>query len=529
MKQFKVSEGANPNYLAVITKVGEIHPIEGADKICRTIVNGFDIVVGKDTKEGDIVVYVPVESQICEEFLSANNLFEIGEWERNANHDEVGVLMAQVEALKSEGKHDEAEKVYKEAKAKVGYFNKRNRVRIVTLKGIPSNGFIAGVESLVKMNPSLANTDWESLVGTYFNYVGDIEFCKKYIPPVVENDQVRGQGKFNKKMKKLKKFDRLVDGQFSYHYDTQRIDSTNFAKLLKPDDIVTITVKCHGTSHIQGNLLVNRKLSILEKIKKFFGVKINTKEYGNIYSSRSVIKNRYINPGKGHDFYGVDIWGCVNRDFSPFIPKGMTVYGEIVGYLEGSDKMIQKDHDYGCEPGHWKFMPYRITETDENGNVKEWNVTEVDEWTRNLVKEHPELEEKTLFLTILYHGKFADLYPDVDVANHWHENVLEKIKNDTEHFGMELKEPLCHLYEKEAIAAKEALEKAKEQKQSKKVIAKLEKDYQKWEAMRAPREGIVIRIDNDPKSEAFKIKTNAHYNREAIQHDNDEVDIEETA
>ena len=64
-------------------------------------------------------------------------------------------------------------------------------------------------------------------------------------------------------------------------------------------------------------------------------------------------------------------------------------------------------------------------------------------------------------------------------------------------------------------------------KQSKKVIAKLEKDYNKREAMRAPREGIVIRIDDDPKAEAFKIKTNAHYNREAIQHDNDEVDIEE--
>lgn len=516
----------NPNYLATICKVGEMHPIEGADKICRTVVNGFDIVVGKDVKEGDIVIYVPVESQICEKFLSANNLFEIGEWERNANHEEVGVLIAKMNELKSEGKHDEAEEVYKEAKAKVGYFNKRNRVRIVTLKGVASNGFIAGVDALVKMDASLANTNWEELVGTSFDYIGDEEFCKKYIPPIKE-DNPRGQGKYNKKQKKLQRFDRLVADQFRYHYDTQRIDGTNIAKLLHPEDIVTIDVKVHGTSICLGNLLVNRKLTIWEKIKKFFGGKVQTKEYGNIYSSRSVIKNRYINPGKGNDFYGVDIWGCVNRDFSPYIPNGMTVYGEIVGYLESSEKMIQKDHDYGCEVGKWKFMPYRITETDENGNVKEWNVSEVDAWTRNLVKEHPELEEKTMFLTILYHGKLGNLYPDIDVSNHWHENFLERIKNDTEHFGMELKEPLCHLYEKEAMAAKDALEKAKEMKQSKKVIAKLEKDYNKREAMRAPREGIVIRIDDDPKAEAFKIKTNAHYNREAIQHDNDEVDIEE--
>ena len=76
---------------------------------------------------------------------------------------------------------------------------------------------------------------------------------------------------------------------------------------------------------------------------------------------------------------------------------------------------------------------------------------------------------------------------------------------------------------------KEALEKAKAENQSKKVIAKLEKDYQKWEAKRAPREGFVIRVDNDPKAEAWKVKTNAHLNREAIQHDAEEIDIEETA
>ena len=47
--------------------------------------------------------------------------------------------------------------------------------------------------------------------------------------------------------------------------------------------------------------------------------------------------------------------------------------------------------------------------------------------------------------------------------------------------------------------------------------------------MRAPREGIVIRKDDDPIAEAFKLKTAAHYNREAKQHDDGEVDIEETA
>ena len=396
MKKFTFKEGSNPNYIATITKVGEIHPIEGADKICRTVVNGFDIVVGKDTKEGDIVVYVPVETAICDKFLSANNLYEIGEWERNANAAEVGVLLAKVEELKNEGKHDEAENVYKEAKALVGYFNARNRVRIVTLKGIPSNGFVASVQSLVKYDSELANVDWESLVGTQFNYIDDEEFCHKYVPVIKEHSEKNTQKHFNKRMKKVKKFDRLIDDQFVFHYDTVRVDATNFKKSLKPDDVVTLTTKVHGTSIILANVLVNRKLSLWEKIKKLFGAKIQLTEYGNVYSSRNTIKNRYVNEGPIHDFYGVDIWGCVNRDFAPYLGDGMTVYGEVAGYLEGSDKMIQKDHDYGCKPGQWKFMPYRITETDEHGNKKEWNVAEVDAWTRNLVAEHPELADKEL-------------------------------------------------------------------------------------------------------------------------------------
>lgn len=531
MKRFYIDENIknfSPNYIATICKVGEIHPIEGADKISRTVVNGFDIVVGNNTKEGDIVVYVPVESAINEKFLSANNLYEIGEWERNSNCEEVGTLLAKVEELKSEGKFDEAGAVQKEAKALVGYFNKRNRVRIVTLKGIASNGFIASIDSLVKYDPELKDTDWESLVGTQFNTIGEEEFCHKYIPPVKEIPEKNTQKRFSKRMKKIKRFDRLIDGFFKFHYDTIRIDSTNFSKALKPDNIVTLSVKVHGSSVVCGNVLVNRKLSFWEKIKKLFGAKVQLTEYGNVYSSRSVIKNRYINNGTINNFYGYDIWGCVNRDFSPYLDEGMTVYGEIVGYAEGSDKMIQKDHDYGCEVGHWKFMPYRITITDKFGDVKEWNLTDVDAWTRKLVAEHPELEEKVLFLDILYHGKFSDLYKDIPVDENWHDNVLERLKND-KNFYMELKEPMCHLYEKEANAAKLVLEKAKEEKQSKKTIAKLQSDYEKWEAKRAPREGIVIRIDDDPKAEAWKIKTNAHYNREALQHDADEVDIEETA
>lgn len=508
-KRFILKDDANPNYLATICKIGEVTPIEGADKIVKTVVNGYDIVVSKDMKPGTIVVYFPVECAISQDFLSANNLYERSEFFRNANAEEVKSLIEKVEKIGlkqswswdedkgcedpyrklTDAEVEERDRILADIKSMCGFFGKNGRVRILKLRGQYSQGFIAGIDAMTNFIPELADVDWESMVGKQFNFVGDKEICWKYIPPTKEVRSGGGsQREWRKRMKHLQRFDRLIPGQFAYHYDTKML--AEHVAELSPDDKVTISVKVHGTSVIIANILCNRRLSTWEKIKKFFGFKVVEKEYGNIYASRSVIKNQYINPDK-HDFYGGDPWGCVNRDFGPYLDKGMTVYGEIVGYVEGSQSMIQAKHDYGCKPGQWKFMPYRITMTDELGEKTEWNLADVDKWTRDLVAAHPELEDKTMFLTILYHGRFGDLYPDLDESNHWHENVLARMKADRENFLMEEDEPLCK--------------------------------------NKVPREGIVIRIDDDKIVRAWKLKTLRHYGKEAEQHDKGEVDMEETA
>lgn len=56
---------------------------------------------------------------------------------------------------------------------------------------------------------------------------------------------------------------------------------------------------------------------------------------------------------KTRDFYEADVWGEYHDLLVGKIPQDMVVYGEIVGYLTDSDKMIQKDYDYGCEA--WKL------------------------------------------------------------------------------------------------------------------------------------------------------------------------------
>lgn len=489
-KRFVLTENCNPNYLATICRVGEMFPIEGADRLVKTVINGYDIVISKEHKEGDIVVYFPVETSICEQYLSANNLYEMGEFERNSNADEVKEILIKADSLKDtdiEGKSA----LLAEAKTKCGFFNKHGRVRIIKLRGQYSQGFVASVDSLVKFDNSLADVDWKYMVGCQFNMVGDIEFCKKYIPATSmnrDNSGEGGQSLWKKRMKKLKRFNRIREDQFTFHYDTKML-AEHIAQL-SPDDVVSITVKVHGTSAIFANVLCNRKLTLWDKIKKFFGVDVPLYEYGNVYSSRSVIKNKYINPS-ANSYYSTDIWGCVNSVISPFIEEGLTVYGEIVGYLEGSQKMIQPNHDYGCKPGEWKFMPYRITETDNDGNKIEWDIDKVDEWTRNLVTDHPEIADKVMFLNILYYGRLGNLYPDLDSETHWHSNLLAKMKADKDKFLMEMDEPMCK--------------------------------------NKVPREGIVLRKVGDPFARAWKLKTLRHYGKEAEAHDKGEVDIEETA
>lgn len=490
------TEDANPNYLATICQIENLYPIEGADRLMRTVINGNDMVVSKDMKVGDVVVYFPVETAICEQFLSTNNLYEMSEAHRNANFAEVEEL---IKFANTADDDQDAKQAMAKAKSMCGFFNKRGRVRMLKLRGQYSMGFVIPVESLRNAFPDLTAVYGE--IGTQFNYVGDTQFCWKYVPvtdakPHREHDK---SGKWKKLMRRTReRFDKLIEGQFEFHYDTKKLEGEMHN--IKPDQTVSVSVKVHGTSVILSNILCNRKLSPWEKVKKFFGCNVPTTEYSNIYSSRKVIKNRYLNENV-RDYYGSDVWGCVNRVFEKFLSPGMTVYGEIVGYIEGTSQMIQAKHDYGCEPGQWKFMPYRITMTDETGKKVEYNVEEVQTWIHCILDSFGNekayqpgakwytYKDCLMPLNILYHGPLKYMYPDLDVENHFHENLLERMKNDKTMLLMEKNEPMCK--------------------------------------NKVPREGVVIRIDDDICPRAWKLKSKAHYNLEALAHDNDEVDMEE--
>lgn len=481
---FQISESANPNYLATICKIEQVSPIANANNLVKTVINGYDMVISKNIPVGSIVVYFPCESSISEKYLSANNLYEQSEFEKNSNAEEVKKLLNIAETLPENKKIQ----IISEIKSLCGFFNKHGRVRIIKLRGIYSQGFIASIETLSKAYPILKNINWGELVGTQFNMIGGEVLCKKYIPNIkTEQNKQHSKSNWQKRMKKLKSFDKLIPGQFEFHYDTSHLEE--HITELHPNDVVTISLKVHGTSCIISNVLCNKKLNIWGKLKKFLKLKVEDKEYSNIYSSRSVIKNRYL--VKGEDYYESDIWGCVNRDFSRFVWEGMTIYGEIVGYIEGTKTMIQKNYDYGCNEGEWKFMPYRITTTRDDGSKKEWDVSDVWRWAVNLITQQPEIKSKILPIPILYHGKLDNMYPNLNINNNWHQNLLFCMKEDKIKFGMEMDEVLCR--------------------------------------NRVPREGVVVRIDGDKFSRAWKLKCKRFYEREAKAHDDNEIDMEEVS
>lgn len=519
-RAFTASEGMKNEYCAKIVRIGEMKPIEGSDFLMQTFMDGFSCVVAKDAfSPGEPVIYCLNETAINLRFLAVNNQFAIDEYERNANAKEVAVLI--------EAGHRN------EAKRQVGFFNKHGRVKMINLRGCPSYGCIFKFDALVRWKPSLADEDLESYFTVdengyehpfNFDTVNGELFAEVYIPKV--RNSWRGLGKQKQRNRKVD-FDRMVPGQFAFHYDTSQLRDNMWR--FRPDTPINISVKMHGTSVIIGNLLtripvrlsllqskqkhsVQRSIRKLQKAPARFPWQRQAQQqqlehlqqslpqayrtgYGPIYSSRTVIKNQYINDSLGPGFYDSDIWSEYGDLLFPYLPQGMTLYGEICGYVSGSATMIQQQYDYGCHSGDNFVMPYRITTTDEEGNHREWEVNEVVEWTLNMkaqLKEtQPELSDRLKPIPVLYEGTLGQLYPDLDPTTHWHENVLERLATDSQLLGMELPEPLC--------------------------------------SNKVPREGVVLRIVGDSFVEAFKLKSNAFFERETKLIDKGEVDMETLA
>lgn len=578
---FTLSNEGTQEYCCNIIQVGECIPIEGSDFLVKTFINGESVVIRKDeVKEGDIMFFAAHETALSREFLSNNNLYEGSCYDMNNSKEDVQPIIDEIQKLKKEIKElessikvvaklsyssisktakleegidpvkkflnilvnrsknletdtkeeitnllaksktktsaskkivvyltqkrndvatlkDDIEKLRLNMKPYIGFFNKYGRVKSIRLKGVTSHGFLFGMEPLIKAFPEyeeeLSSFNMKDNIGLDFDTVGNKKFIQVYIPPIKEG-KVTGTAGIKKQ--KTPKFDRMIPGEFNFHYDTNPLGK-NMQKI-QPNDSITISVKVHGTSAIFSNVKVKFpiKLNFIKKgINKVSSLLFKKEifptyyiDYDEVYSSRKVIKNNDINTGVNGGYYSADVWGFFAEMLKGLVPKGFTLYGEIVGYVPGnSEKMIQKDYDYKCEKGNAKLMLYRISEVLEDGTTKEYNVDEVAMWQNDLILSHPELSEYMFTIPIVYHGMASDLYPELSIDNHWHSNFYMSLMND-KNFYMEEDEPLCN--------------------------------------NKVPREGLIIRINDDEQLEAFKAKTEYFREWERKGIDNGEIDTE---
>lgn len=437
----ELKEPKNINYAATVVKLDKFVDLPNCDNVKAALLFGNSVIVSKDASAGEVGLYFPVESQLSAEFLAANNLYRKPEW----------------------GNIDPNQK---------GFFEQHGRVKAVKFRGNKSEGFfIPAAQSLQYLNIPW-NEAWLP-IGLVFDAIGDHEICRKY----VAKRNPAGQQQMRGRVPRLE--DKIVEGQFRFHFDTENL-RRNIHKIM-PEDWISISDKWHGTSVIIANLLINRDLKWYEKVLKFAGVNIQTTKYGITYSSRRVIKEVDGKTRFNKHFYEADIWGTVAKEVKDVIPKGFTLYGEIVGFTP-TGQAIQGGYTYGCQVGSHRLLVYRVTSTNPDGHTFELDFPQMKEFCTKYgletVKE-------------LWYGQAKDLFYDIEYFINYDDKTCW---------------PNFFLQELE-----------------KKYITEHMCEYNN---LQVPAEGIVLRVDKLDQCEAFKLKNFGFLERESKILDKGESDIE---
>lgn len=223
-----------------------------------------------------------------------------------------------------------------------GYIEKNRRVRAIKLRGHYSTALVLPAQAVGNPPP-----------GTIFDTVNGVEVCRKYVVPSKAN---------NATMQPKKNKTPLVDAAFfPEHTDTKQF--LRFPELLDPAKFVYVTQKLHGTSVRMSRTYTNRELNWRDKLAKRLGVPVQDKELRVISGSRKVVKTG----SKEKGFYDVDIWEHAAERYGHLISANVMVYGELVGYLPGTNKPIQKGYTYNLPEGEYDMYVYRVSVIASDG------------------------------------------------------------------------------------------------------------------------------------------------------------------
>jgi len=190
---------------AIVTQLTNVRPHPNADRLKLATVLGTPVVVGLDSKDGDLVIYFDSNLRLSHEYLYNNNLYSNKEMNKDTSVR--------------------------------GYFGKNGRVRAQKFRGEISNGYVAEFESLF----FICEVHWILKEGDEFTSINGVKICEKYIVPI------KGfQGQSRKQTKP-------ISTMFHKHWDTKQL----MRELNSIPSFTTcyIEEKIHGTSGRTGNVL----------------------------------------------------------------------------------------------------------------------------------------------------------------------------------------------------------------------------------------------------------------------------------
>lgn len=328
------------SYCGYVVEVKELRKHSNADRLQIATFFGNDTIVGLDTKVGDVGIYFPIDGQLSEDYCKYNDLVR----RKDSSGNSAG-----------------------------GYLDpdKRN-IKAVKLRGEKSDGLFMPLSSLDYFSHDKLN------VGDKIDILNGIEVCTKYIPRSNSKSGKVREG--NRTRKKTAPISPL----FIEHADTEQLAYNLGA--FRSGDLIEITLKMHGTSQRTGYLPVLKgfKKSLLDIILRRDGTPIY--DWGYVSGTRRVVLDNFDG-----GFYGSNQFREQHsKFFEGKLLKGEEVYYEVVGYTNNGepimpkgtnskvDKEFEKKYgketvfDYGCEIGQSKAYVYRMTMTNEDGDMVEY-------------------------------------------------------------------------------------------------------------------------------------------------------------
>lgn len=336
----------------IVTRLTNIQPIKGADRIVQATVNDGTVDIGTvvtsiEHTEGELGLFFDSDLQLSEEYTTANDLV--------ARYDETG------------------------KKINNGYLSEKRRITAQKFKGVKSDGLwmpLSSINYIAEKHYGGNLVSYEVLsLGKSFTHLGVAEICRKYF-----NEKTLKEQKENRTSKK-----ETYVLNFPQHVDTEQL--IHHIRDIPVGSVLTITEKLHGTSHRVAHVPVKVHLPWykrwINQAMKFITSWPDSDEvfkeweYKIVHGSRRVILDDNKPGFYGSNQFRYDAIGAIN------LPQDMVVYGEIVGYVNETTPIMNR-HDtkgfkdirsqygdvitytYDIPEGHNHFFVYRITQNGKD-------------------------------------------------------------------------------------------------------------------------------------------------------------------